>query len=295
MKYAVSWQSNFRHLKDVDEIIFESESDSQLSQIEDLIQPHQTAIVKLDTLPENQIAIVLPNLLTLKTDINDRLVVMINLAQEKFIDVLTEYNIKFMFSNYARTKEGFFAMAEAGACSIYVVEELAFNLKDLQYIREHFNTGIRIFPDIAQSTKGSGKYINPLTKFFIRPEDLELYEDLIDVCEFYHLGDQLSVIYEIYRQGQWLGNLSDIILSLDMDIENTTIAPHFGKMRVNCNKCCLCGRCFICTEIAELAEKFKEADLEIIKKRKKIEIPDEKKEEILEQLKQRGEELLGES
>ena len=182
-------------------------------------------------------------------------------------------------------------------CSIYIVEELAFNLKALKYLKDKYNLEYRVFPDIAQSTKGTGNYIDPLCKFFIRPEDTEIYEDYIDVFEFYHVGEQLSVIYEVYKKQQWLGDLNDIIIGFPEDkrISNRTIAPYFGQMRVDCNKICLCGKCVICEEISKLADSFGEAGLEIIKKKKKVERTEEELSSAIEELKARGKDIINES
>jgi hypothetical protein len=152
----------------------------------------------------------------------------------------------------------------------------------------------RVFPDIAQVPKGSEKYINPLAKFFIRPEDVSLYEDYVDLFEIYHQGDRTSVVYEIYKQEQWLGNLNQIILGLKCDIMNTSIAPHFGKCRLNCNKMCYIDKCHICPEIEKLAYAFDDAKLEIVKKRKTVadNMTEEEKNNILTNFNKKDEDEL---
>ena len=299
MKYAVSFFSNFRYMKEVDEVIFTytEKNIGHLNQINSYIDKNtQTAIVQLEDLSNEKMMEVFTDLLELKSDLNNNLILMIDFKNKGLIKELKDYNFKYMFKDYARSKEMIDAMGAEGACSVYIVEELAFNLKALKYLKDKYNLEYRVFPDIAQSTKGTGDYVDPLCKFFIRPEDTEVYEDYVDVFEFYHIGEQLSPVYEVYKKQQWLGNLNDLILSLSDDkiISNRTITPHFGQMRVDCNKICLCGKCCICEEITKLADSFGEAGLEIIKKKKKVERTEEEKEAAIEELKTRGKEIIDE-
>ena len=291
MKYAVSFFNNFRYKDEVDEIIFiyGEKNIGHTEQISSYVNKNQTAILQMEDISNEKFGEAFADLLELKTDLNDNLILMINFDNKDLIKQLKEFNFKFMFKDYARSKEMIEAMGAEGACSVYIVEELAFNLKALKYLKEKYNLEYRVFPDIAQSTKGTGNYIDPLCKFFIRPEDTEVYEEYIDVFEFYHIGEQLSVIYEIYKKQQWLGDLNDIIIGFPEDkrISNRTIAPHFGQVRVDCNKICLCGRCYICEEISKLADSFGEAGLEIIKKKKKVERTEEELSSAIEELKER--------
>ena len=296
MKYAVSFFNNFRYKDEVDEIIFiyGEKNIGHTDQISSYINKNQTAILQIEDISEEKAGEAFADLLTLKSDLNDNLILMINFNNKDLIKQLKEFNFKYMFKDYARSKEMIEAMGAEGACSIYIVEELAFNLKALKFLKEKYNLEYRVFPDIAQSTKGTGNYIDPLCKFFIRPEDTEVYENYIDVFEFYHIGEQLSVIYEVYKKQQWLGNLNDIIIGFpeDKKISNRTIAPHFGQVRVDCNKICLCGKCFICEEISKLADSFEEAGLEIIKKKKKVERTEEELSSAIEELKNKGKEII---
>jgi hypothetical protein len=114
-----------------------------------------------------------------------------------------------------------------------------------------------------------------------------MYEKYIDVMEFAGPLDRLSVVYEIYKQRQWLGNIKDLILDYNGDLENFSIAPHFGSMRTSCHKRCMYGNCNICTEIDKLGFNFVKADLALIKKRYKNNKTEEEKEKILQRLKEK--------
>lgn len=292
MKFAITYDRTipFRHTKEVDEIVFEYAYHK--NEILKVISEGQVAIIQIGDISFEEFQALTPELIDLNKKLNNNLVIMLSFfTQKSFIDTCNEIQIKFMFSTYAKDKETVYAMAKLGAYSIYIVEGLCFNCKSLQYIRQKFGSELRVYPDVAASAKGTADCIPSLQKFFIRPEDIWIYDEYIDTCEFWCKTDRLSVIYEIYTQQQWLGRLGDVIVGLDIDIDNKTIVPHFGQMRVDCNKKCLNGQCFLCEEMEKLAAKFEEAGLEIVQKRKKKERTDEEIEEGINKLKERGEQL----
>lgn len=291
MKYAIQYSPNFRHLLEVDEIIFESFDD--IREYAGTGTPEQTYIYHLPQPQDN-----VKDIIELKNELNiNNLTIALTLKNTKkeILDTLKENNISYMFLDFARTKEMVDAMGQMGACSIYIVEELAFNLKALQYMREKYGFTYRVFPDIAQHSKNLSLYVPSLQRFFIRPEDTEVYEKYVDIFEFWRNDDRLSVIYEIYKQQQWLGDLQDIVIGLEKSIDNKTIAPHFGQMRTECDKICLCGRCNLCEELEKLAEQFEAAGLEIVKKRKKPIRTKEETEEKINKLVERGKDIINES
>ena len=134
-----------------------------------------------------------------------------------------------------------------------------------------------------------------MERFWIRPEDTELYEPYVDIFEILpgqNDTSRLSVIYEIYRDRQWLGNLNDIILDFSSPIVNNRgVNPHFGEMRLNCGKKCVVGQCNLCPQMADLANSFVEVGLEIIKKKYKPEITKEQKQKAMDKLKEIADEF----
>jgi hypothetical protein len=68
-------------------------------------------------------------------------------------------------------------------------------------------------------------------------------------------------------------------------VPNTGMNPHFAEMRLNCGKACLYSSCNLCNEMGNLAQKFSEVGIEVIKPRKKPERTEEEKQVILDRLK----------
>ena len=171
----------------------------------------------------------------------------------------------------------------------YTNHFVGFKLKDLQVIRDA-GTQIRCFPDVCQASRGTGKAIPAIQKFWIRPEDTEEYEPYVDIFEIYRADDRQSVVYEVYKDRQWLGDLKDLLCSAeDFDVSNDAIDPNFGQRRINCGKRCMLGQCFYCPEVEKFARKFKESGFSIVKDKykEKTTITAKEAEEIMKKIKEK--------
>ena len=285
MQYAVHYNRLFRHFDEVDEVVFDYQgSESIVDFIPSILKKQeQKAVINLVQIEEIQD--VIPFLNKLKTLHSNILVQIDFFKQKKFIEILQDNNIDYMFSTFAKDYDTLYSMIDLGAKEIYLVEFLCFCLNNLQQMREDKNIKFRVFPDIAQSAAGTTKIIPAMTKFWIRPEDTELYERYIDTFEICRMDDRQSVVYEIYKRQQWLGRIDDIILDLETNVENTNLDPHFGQERINCGKRCIYSKCNLCQEMENLALRFNLAGISIEKKKKKNEISQEDKEKLMNQLK----------
>ena len=144
---------------------------------------------------------------------------------------------------------------DCGVSDIYIANELGFYLGDIApYIHEK-NVIIRAFPNVAQSIIEKTPVIS---KFFIRPDDVYLYEDLIDVFEFFGSLNRQSVLMEIYKEETWSDILDLIIIGLNLDLDNRLFNPYFGEARVNCRKRCTFGKCNICKRSFTLGETLRD-------------------------------------
>lgn len=293
MKYCVTWSPTFRHLKEVDEIIYNgwTGQDTLLPSFEDRINKEKQKIIL--------------NLNWAWTDEDEeKAIIYINKAQKEGYNIavqipedrelvhkLREANIPYMFYKYAGSLDRAYTQAMMGVSDIYVTEDLGFRIKDLQYIREQFGVKFRIIPNIAQ-IGGFTKEIDPMLKFWVRPEDTEIYEPYVDVFELWGTSDRLSVVYEIYKDRRWFGDLNDIILDFDCDtVPNGSMPPHIGPQRLNCKHYCLLGKCNLCPQLAKTARKMEEVGIEILKDKYKPEKTKEEKEALIKQFKERIDEL----
>ena len=151
-----------------------------------------------------------------------------------------------------------------GVSDVYIAEVLGFEITLVADVCHKANVKVRAIPNVAQS---SINQTPDLKKFFIRPEDMELYSKYIDTVEFWGELRQQDVFYKIYKGGKWYGNLKEIIFSFNEDLDSHRVLPVFGKARLGCDKRCLKGfNCSICESIKSIQEQMKEQNL-IIKSR----------------------------
>lgn len=188
----------------------------------------------------------------------------------KFIDInediqkkLEEYKeCKYFYDIIATDWDTFLGLVNEGVSDIYIGEDLGFELDKVSKIAKEHNINLRTFPNVSQNAWRNNLY--PLKTFFIRPEDVPLYEQYIDVFEFFGgTGNFQDIYYDIYKNKKtWYGQLKEIIFGLDIDIDNKFIIPRFGEKRISCNRECLKGgKCNRCNVIEELSYNLEKSNL----------------------------------
>lgn len=165
------------------------------------------------------------------------------------IQSLSEHlNVNYFYYNLARTREDFEKYVKEGVSDVYVVEDLGFQFHKLY--AEFPNINIRLFSNVAQSKDYSSVALN---SFFIRPEDLHLYDRERVVIEFWGPIDRQKVNYNIYTSGEWRGKLNKLIYGAS-DIFNYNLLPVFGSIRATCLKDC--ENCKFCEESELIAMRI---------------------------------------
>ena len=168
--------------------------------------------------------------------------------------IKNEYpNAKIFFNTHIVDWDTLIKFLDYGVTDVYITEAMGFELNTIADLVHYHNAQIRVFPNVAQSSQKSAP---DLMKFWIRPEDTEFYEEYIDVYEFFGDDNKQKIYYDIYKKDKkWTGNLKEIIIGLENDLDNTRISPLFAKKRVGCERRCLKGeKCQICHRIIELSE-----------------------------------------
>lgn len=146
-------------------------------------------------------------------------------------------------------------ICEKGVCSVYLAEEICFDLRRAKWVCDRYGVQIRAFANVAQGCIRSGPAPK---KFFIRPEDVEEYSDCIDIIEFWGPLDRQYILYRIYSKGFWYGDLNEIILDLNLPFDSRCIIPEFARIRKNCGrKCMRGGSCSICKKAYDFSKQLK--------------------------------------
>lgn len=157
-----------------------------------------------------------------------------------------------------------------GVSDIYITNQLGFELNYIKQFTNQKNIQIRAIANRAQRTN---KNTPALKSFFIRPEDVTFYEDYIDVIEFDLDNNRLNedILYKIYAVDRcWEGQLKEIILDFDNDLNSLYMEPHFSYRRADCGRQCIRdGRCQICEKAYALSAALEENKI-MFKKKKLI-------------------------
>ena len=187
--------------------------------------------------------------------------------REKLIDQLEDIGVAWFFNTYCTSKDMLCAQLLYEPTQIYIAEELGFELKDIHHSTD---IPIRIVANVAQSSYGTNREVDQITKFFVRPEDTIFYENIVDTFELWSASPKkLSVIFKIYKDRVWKGELNEIIQDLHIfgKLSNRTIQPLFGENRLNCHKRCVYNQCHLCSRAISFAEDLTEAGLEVQKEK----------------------------
>lgn len=159
----------------------------------------------------------------------------------------------------ARTFRELRNLKEIGVCQIIVDTPLFFQMEAVK------NIGIPI--RVIANSANQDIYLScddGVVGPWIRPEDIDLYENYIDTIEFsYKKLEQEKTLFKIYSEDKkWPGKLDMIIQDLRHSAVNRLIPPDFAERRLNCgHKCQInqsCHHCWHILDIASQMEKLRE-------------------------------------
>ena len=180
---------------------------------------------------------------------------------EDLIAKVKETNLPWFTGQIVTTWDALMYLICLGVSDVYIGEDLGFEIPAVSKVCKEHMVAVRVFPNVAQSSINATP---ALMKFFIRPEDLKVYEPYIDTIEFWGELTQQDTFYKIYQKGEWLGPLNQIIFSFNSDMESHRVMPIFGNLRVDCGKACLRGkRCSICHSLYSISNHMKKHSLMI--------------------------------
>lgn len=265
MKYCINYSNKSHIIDKVDEILIRYDKNKILELFTQFIPAHLNQRVIVQLMEENNIDTIVNNLKKIISIYNEnkdiKFDIQLPFYNQKFMEELKDTNLKYFFKVAANSWDKFTGLISQNVSDIYITDELAFELDKIAEIAHKNNIKVRIYPNIAQSRWDK---LSDILKFFIRPEDIEMYEPYVDVCEFY--GDkaqQIDTYYKIYQEDKkWFGDLQEIIIGLDSKIDSRYIIPRFAEKRIKCGKDCLKGgKCKMCKRILDLSEQLENAHL----------------------------------
>lgn len=261
MKYCINYYKDFRYLNEVDEIIFTPKdmNDNFVKYIEENFKQEQRIIVNLTTA---NLASMTPIIDKLKS-VHPYYAIIIDYNNGSYEYVKDKYN--FFFGKYCKTFDEVYTFIDMGVTDVYIVETLGFSLADMGIYAKDHGVFVRVLPNVAQSTLGSTSRLPQENKFFIRPEDTDIYEDYVTVFELFGDVSKLSVTYEIYKAKEWHGPLNYIIQGFKDELFNLDNKAPFGKYRLNCKQ--RCYKCQMCSVQRDLNKFLTDNKLKVVEKK----------------------------
>ena len=164
--------------------------------------------------------------------------------------IAKENNIKFMLNYEATSCWDLEGLVNLGAEYAYVGIPLFFDLKSAA----NYNIKLRAVPTIAYNH--ALPHENGIYGQWIRPEDVELYEEYIDVLEFEHCEiKREQTLYTVYAEDKKFNTRLDILVQdLGSNAINRLIPPDLAEARISCRQKCKTGSsCKLCYNILSLA------------------------------------------
>jgi len=185
-------------------------------------------------------------------------------------DSLMKVNIPYYEEAPCLNWERFNYLIKEGVSDINISGPLGFEMSRVKRVLDYLDrkVQIRVTPNKIENLD---KNTDSLIGFFIRPEDVEVYEDFVDVLEFEGLEHQ-DTFFSIYAKEKcFIGKLNQCIYNFLQPIDNKGLISLFGKRRRDCGRQCLSGgRCHRCYDLANLAkpmgDRAREKILDIVKK-----------------------------
>lgn len=270
MKYCVPYFKYFDYMSEVDEMIvpFHKEDIGFLKSLTSMpeLTENKTIIIKIQDNDDFYSGDYIGVFKELKEKYSDvikfKLLLAFYPSKVNLYQQMQEHEIEFFFSDLVRDWDTLHGFIDLGVSDVYIVEEFGFSLSKIGAVAHAKSVSIRVFGNIAQSSWPGERSIK---SFFIRPEDVSIYEPCVDVIEFVaQTRVNYETLYKVYAvKKYWFGPLKDLIQGLDSDVDNKTIIPaYFGTPRLGCEKKCVSGgRCKICDRILEAGKVLEEREM----------------------------------
>ena len=170
--------------------------------------------------------------------------------RDERIPQLIEAGIPFFWGYTVTTFWELQALIAAGVSQVRIGAPLFFEGEKLK----KFNITKRVCANIAH--EGYLPFVDGITGSWIRPEDVDTYDDVFDIIEFADCKEHKEeALYRIYaEQKHWPGRVDMIITNIDTEAYNRMISEEFVAARKNCGQRCVAGgACRICYRMLNLA------------------------------------------
>lgn len=171
------------------------------------------------------------------------------------IEKLHEDGIRYYISEPATTFEEATRAKELGVSELYIDGEIFFQMSKVKA----YGLPIRVAPNrIFEGTSPYPGFLDKPSSAWIRPEDVDMYEEYIDTFEFIGYDkSKTEAFVRIYNEEKaWQGPLSLIVPGVGENVPvNRMLNSELTARRLNCGQVCRTptGTCRLCHRQFELA------------------------------------------
>lgn len=175
-----------------------------------------------------------------------------------FVDECKKHNLQFFYAYPVLSCFELNGLKALGVSYVYVSAPLFFKTDKIK----EYNIPIRYVPNLSYSA-----YIpheNGFHGTWIRPENIELYNGVNNICEFDGINlEQERLLFDIYKERhEWPGDLNLLFVNFNFSVPNRIVDNRIGEVRLNCGqKCEENGTCHLCDQFLEFEKtilKYKE-------------------------------------
>ena len=252
MKYCLNCRVSHEYLQKADELFVEYRD---IDYIDTLIREYPGKPIILD-LPWDVSEETWKTIRNLYYLSNRKLILRIS-DLHATLDKIQSLGIEFFFAFALNSFYDIKYVLDLGASYVYVEPPVFFDMENLKRL----GAKIRAVPQVSSaSTWGFSRPQNPCGPW-IRPEDVDMYEDYIYCLEFNThremLPSQEEAYYRVYHdEGKWSGDLWDLVKDLGIHADNSLIDDKHITIRLNCKqRCQVNSSCHACELILLLANK----------------------------------------
>ena len=266
MNFAIPFMRNFKYLNE--DVQFNIIYEPSIKELDNFIEAYGNHRINFMMREITQYDIDIIHALNEKYP-KSTLVVCLPFYHRDLESKLKEEKILHYYNEIVTNWDKFNGFLSLDVTDIMIGEEIAFFAEILSKLAKENGKSLRTFCNVCQS---SWDATPSLKTFFVRPEDIDLYEGIIDTFEFYvDYKDyhRLNVLYEIYaKDKKWFGKLKEIIIGYEGEDDSRFIIPRFGMRRLNCGKKCgYSSTCHLCDRIAELGQTLQDNKFMIVDKK----------------------------
>ena len=250
MKFSLSNRQQSTYLKKADEILIQYRDRNALPDYEEKY-PEAALVVEVppaqewDLVEIKELAILARGKLTLS----------LPEMTDPRINALKEANIPFFWGYAVSTWHELEALINFGVSQVRIEAPLFFQTDKLKHVCGK-KVALRVVANVAHEGYLPG--VDGVTGSWIRPEDVEQYEDVFTTIEFRD-SDQSKeqALYRIYaEQHEWPGQIEMLITNISAPGKyNRMLPPEFTQHRLNCGQRCKSGgACRLCHRYVRLAD-----------------------------------------